>query len=86
MLNIAISGRIQVILSASNMGALDEGHYHVVLENGVKLDGFEHEPETFAIEADVKPFVKAPESRKELIKNNLKTVEVYRSAIHLEVA
>ncbi|KAI3744733.1 hypothetical protein L1987_57824 [Smallanthus sonchifolius] len=38
ILNLAISGRIQVILSEliwrCNMGALDEGHYHVVLENG----------------------------------------------------
>ncbi|KAJ0957031.1 putative GTP cyclohydrolase I [Helianthus annuus] len=38
------------------MGALDEGHYCVVLENGVKLldGGFEHEPETVAIEDAVK--------------------------------
>ncbi|XP_076921763.1 GTP cyclohydrolase 1-like [Bidens hawaiensis] len=36
------------------MGALDEGHYCVVLENGVKLDDFEHEPETVAIEDAVK--------------------------------
>ncbi|CAH1417914.1 unnamed protein product [Lactuca virosa] len=38
------------------MGALDEGHYNVVLENGVKLGGcgFEQEPETVAIEDAVK--------------------------------
>lgn len=39
-----------------SMGALDEGHYNVVLENGVKLGGcgFEQEPETVAIEDAVK--------------------------------
>lgn len=36
------------------MGALDDGCYNVVLENGVKLDGIEHEPETVAIEDAVK--------------------------------
>lgn len=36
------------------MGALDEVHYHVVLENGVKLGDFEQEPETVAIEDAVK--------------------------------
>ncbi|CAI9288328.1 unnamed protein product [Lactuca saligna] len=38
------------------MGALDEGHYNAVLENGVKLGGcgFEQEPETVAIEDAVK--------------------------------
>lgn len=36
------------------MGTLDEGHYNVVLENGVKLGGFEQEPETIAIEDAVK--------------------------------
>ncbi|KAJ0054207.1 hypothetical protein Pint_01500 [Pistacia integerrima] len=40
------------------MGALDEGHFHVELENGVKLSGlelgFEQEPETLAIEDAVK--------------------------------
>ncbi|KVI03792.1 GTP cyclohydrolase I [Cynara cardunculus var. scolymus] len=36
------------------MGALDEGHYNVVLENGVKLGGLEQEPETIAIVDAVK--------------------------------
>lgn len=40
------------------MGALDEGHFHVELENGVKLSGlelgFEQEPETRTIEDAVK--------------------------------
>ncbi|KAI3829853.1 hypothetical protein L1987_03983 [Smallanthus sonchifolius] len=36
------------------MGALNEGHYSVVLENGVKLDGFEEEAETVVIEDAVK--------------------------------
>lgn len=36
------------------MGALDEVHYHVVLENGVKLGDFEQEPESVAIEDAVK--------------------------------
>ncbi|XP_031285579.1 GTP cyclohydrolase 1 [Pistacia vera] len=40
------------------MGALDEGHFHVELQNGVKLSGlelgFEQEPDTLAIEDAVK--------------------------------
>lgn len=40
------------------MGALDEGHFHVELENGAKLSGlelgFEQQPETLAIEEAVK--------------------------------
>lgn len=37
------------------MGALDKGHYNVVLENGVKLgNGFEKEAETVGIEDAVK--------------------------------
>ena len=37
------------------MGALDEGHFHVELENGVKLEvGFDEEPVTLAIEDAVK--------------------------------
>lgn len=40
------------------MGALDEGHFNVQLENRVKLScvelGFEREPETLAIEDAVK--------------------------------
>lgn len=40
------------------MGALDEGHFNVELENGVKLGcvelGFEEEPETVAIKDAVK--------------------------------
>ncbi|KAI3809855.1 hypothetical protein L1987_19457 [Smallanthus sonchifolius] len=36
------SGEIEgIALIFCNMGALDEGRYHVVLENGVKLDGFQ---------------------------------------------
>ena len=41
------------------MGALDEGHFHVELENGVKLGGyievgFDEEPETVIIKDAVK--------------------------------
>lgn len=45
-------------LLSLSMGALDEGHFHVELENGVKLSGlelgFEQERETLAIEDAVK--------------------------------
>lgn len=42
-----------------SMGALDEGHFDVELENGVKLGGcielgFEEQPETLAIEDAVR--------------------------------
>ncbi|XP_071720038.1 GTP cyclohydrolase 1-like [Rutidosis leptorrhynchoides] len=41
------------------MGALDEGHYNVVLENGLKLvNGFEKETETVDIEDAVKVLLK----------------------------
>lgn len=40
------------------MGALEERHYDEELENGVKLIGFEHDPECIAIQEAVKLLLK----------------------------